>query len=680
MSDVSYTTKKIIEVDETEDFDSVVTVKNGAVAQITKEKAKQALGIDKLSEEITDLKENGTGGTADKDTVVHDAVGATFPPSQKPASTDFDGYDIDVLNAIADDVYSYIDGIVGDEKTVTKEILGKDASGKYDIARYIYANREHIAWQRQNYPKMYAWANENDVMYTESVSPRIGEKAFEVPYVQTSEKQVVTVPGKAAVLVGKRYSLSGGSFKDNSGTAAIVLPLPKNIEGNVTIKLVNMQRNSAYGFVYGGENPSVFTGTILLEVDTNYTEFVLRNDYTDATYSPVSNYSFVTFFVDSTGVDGQYANSKILVDGVEVPFEITTDPAIAVQESTTVVEVEGGGSEITGASATNRSRTINGLEFVRYESGDIEPTIIFTDADDERNINASIVKDGITYDRYPLGDLGANRKKLIPIFVYANEHGIYPIALDESSSSYNKYETKMCALVAARMLRDFASGKQSGNSLYKYIRENCMLIVIPVANPFGFNMNVTGDTNASSNGYQNANNCNINRNYDTKGWDITKANESYWAGAYAGSENETQYIMNTMVECGAKVAMSLHGLSGWAGYCAHQGQSPDGGDYNREKLAKIDTFLKDNYGYNLRYYDLNTDGTPAVVVNMPDNTSKSPSYITQCGAYGGIVEFSPDDVTTSGFSHEMKSNVIENAYAQTINLLAMWLSDYLESK
>lgn len=623
----------------------------------------ESLSLEDIAEAIMQI-----GEAIDLATMVYRTIGTTFPPTQLPASTAFTGYDIDILNTTADGVYEYIDNAVSDKNTVTKEIMGKDASNTYDIVRYIYAKREYFAWVRENYPKMYAWKNGDNIKYSESVSPRIGEKVYDSSHVETTGTQTITVPSKAAVLVGKRYSLSGGAFKDNASTSAIVLPLPKNITSDVSLTLVNMQRNTSYGHIYGGTSNNLFTTTILLSNDENYTDMVMKN--TAATgYSPVSECSFVTFFVNSTGASGQYDNSKILVNGVEVPFEITTDPTIATQESTTIIEIEGGGKPITAVSATNRSRTVDEVEYVRYEEGDVEPTLIYTDKDDERNSNTSITEDGITYNRYPLGDLGANRKKLIPIFIYANEHGIIP-----DPSTTKNYETKMCALVASRLLRDFGTEKQEENLIYKIIRENCMLIIIPVANPFGYNMNVTGGNSANNtSGYYNANGCNINRNYDTAGWDVMLANgETQKAmGAYAGSENETQYIMNTMVESGAVVAMSLHGLGGWEGYCAHQGQNPNG-DYNQTKLAKIVTFLKDNYGYTLRYYD------DEPCMNTPDITSKSPSYITQCGAYGGIVEMSPDDVNVSGFVHEMKSNVIENAYAQTLNLMAMWLSDYLE--
>jgi hypothetical protein len=388
--------------------------------------------------------------------------------------------------------------------------------------------------------------------------------------------------------------------------------------------------------------------------------------------------------VESTEESGEYDNGKLIVNGTEINFVMSSTTGYTNdirQEGEAGVET--GGIPImevkvatveSGATANtvSSSRIIGGIEYVRSETDDVESTVIYTDIDDERNSNESIVQNGITYIRYPLGDLGANRTKLTPIFIYANEHGINPAGLVEGNSAYMKFETKMCALVAARLLRDLAERNQAGNALYRYIYENCMIIVIPVANPFGFNMNVTGNTNSLKDGYYNVNNVNINRNYDTPGWIISYNGGGGHHGSYPGSENETQYIMNTMAESGAAVAMSLHGLGAWEGYCAHQGQDPDGSDYNQTKLAKVVAFLKNNYGYTLRYYD----SVPCQ--NLPATTSKSPSYITQSGAYGGIVEFSPDDVKTSGWKQEMKSNVIENAYAQMLNLMAMWLSDYLE--
>lgn len=634
----------------------------------------EPLTLDEIAEAILTI-----GGNVDMAEWVHKSIGATFPPAQLPASDALDGYDIDALSATSDDIHEYIDDVVSGKKTVSKEILGKDASGKYDIARYTYANREHIAWVRENYPKMYAWKNGNALKYTTSVSPRIDDKAYDVPYVQDKTTQTVTVPAKAAVIVGKRYSLSGKKFSDFAAGSAVILPLPKNITGNVTVTLTNMTRNTSYGHAYGGTVNNEFTGTIYCQLDTsNLQQLILKNsDYSADSMTAVSKYKFAVFVVNSTGAAGQYNNSKIHVNGVEVPFEVTTDPTIASQESTTTVESEGGGTPVTTVSATNRSRTIGGVAYVRSEPDDVAPTLIYTDADDSRNSGTSLTVDGITYRRYPLGDLGANRTRLTPVFIYANEHGV-PKTLNPTGS----HEPKICSVIAARFLRDLASDKQAENPLYKYIRENCMVIVIPVANPFGYNLNVSGDTPAyawTADGYYNYNGCNINRNYDTPGWDVM-TDSATLKGGYPGSQNETQFIMNTMVESGAAVAMSLHGLGSWEGYCAHQGQSPDGSDYDRDKLAKVAALLLETYGYTLRYYDLNADGTPKPSANLPATTSKSPSYITQCGAYGGIVEFNDDDARISGWHREMNSNVMNNAYAQMLNLLAMWLSDHLESQ
>ena len=771
--------------------------------------------------------------------VVYNAVGTTYPPSQKPAASEFEGYDIDLYNSKADEVYAYIDNIVSGKSTVTKEILGKDASGKYDLVRYIHAQREHLAWVKDKYPKMYAWKNGSAIKYTKSVSPRIGDKAYDVPYVQMvtsgGTSSVVTTPAQAVIYPNYRFSMSGGGWVDatSEGLAAVIIPLPVGGVTSATIQLTNTRRHHQKTAMYGGATPEEYTIEIVKQASGMWSADATTCTMTTSN-SNLAGASFMVFNIVYTD-DASLSNVVIMLDGKTIDWVIGT-PSEAKQETTTTVtgglvptftnlkdqcvfvynsrfslsgggyktvngistilipvpvgetditirlkgfspttysmiyggtstetlslefgkfssdssvpdsdgvyvisgtktsdiaylsfhawgsgaadfadtvitvnepieytvdtsgsgntiEVEGG-MPVTAVSATNRSRTIDGVVYTRYESGDVNPTVIYTDIDDDRNSENTITKDGVTYHRYPLGDLGSNRKKLIPIFIYANEHGVNPNDLYFSS------ESPMCSLVLARFFMDIVSDKQIKNPLYKFIRESCMLIVIPVANPYGFNMYITGDTNASNDGYRNANNVNINRNYDTPGWDVTKANESYWAGSYAGSEIEAQYIMNTMVEGCAKVAMSWHSAEWW--WNSHQGQNPNPNatgeadkyvDYNRDKLGKIETFIKNNYGYNQRYYDLYTQahvdagivssdmiGKPYPCKNTPDVTSKSPSYISQCGAYGGIVEFSPGDITVGGtITHRMSERTLENAYAFVMNLTAMWLSDYLES-
>lgn len=629
--------------------------------------------VDDLSKAIADL-----GGKS----VVDNAVGATFPTSQRPADADLDGYDIDIVNAMADDVFAYIDNVVSDVETVTKEIMGKDASGAYDIARYIYANREHLAWVKQNYPKMYAWKNGNTVKYTKSVSPRIDEKAFDFPYlhtVTTGGGEIVpaftNLKDRCIYKYGQRYSLSGKVFKTLAGSSpgsGVIVPVTSSA-ATIVIRFKGTKQNANYNEWYGGATADAFTVEYTAAEADSYG--ILKPDSNGVYTATLTKDDGISYIIFNTG-DGESSASDF------DDFIITINEPIEYTTSGGGVEIEGG-TPITAVSATRRSRTIGGVEYVRYSDGDVDPTVIYTDKDDDRNSGTSITKDGVTYNRYPLGDLGANRTKLIPIFIYANEHGYIP------NHTYEGHETKMCALVAARFLRDLASDKQTENPLYKYIRENCMVVVIPVTNPFGYNINLTGGSGINSgdtaSGYMNVNRCNINRNYDTPGWDYMHENDvvnDNWYGHYPGSQNETQYVMNTMVESGAVVAMSLHGHSGGANLGAIQGQDPDGTYFDVDSMSAISDFLEANYGYKLVDYDVGIEHkyTEVGAYNMPDVTCKSPSYITQCGAYGGIVEFSPFEADATLKVVTYGSTVIENAYAMTINLIAMWLSDYLDSQ
>ncbi len=138
---------------------------------------------------------------------VSPAVGTTYPPVQKPAAAALEGYDIDIMQATADDVYAYIDDGVAQTDTVTKELLGTDAGEQYEIMRYTYARRAYLAWVHENHPKMYAWKHGDTVRYTRSVSPRIGDAAYDAPDIsQSSDVQTIT-----AVSATNRSRTVGGA-------------------------------------------------------------------------------------------------------------------------------------------------------------------------------------------------------------------------------------------------------------------------------------------------------------------------------------------------------------------------------------------------------------------------------------------------------------------------------------
>jgi hypothetical protein len=142
--------------------------------------------------------------------------------------------------------------------------------------------------------------------------------------------------------------------------------------------------------------------------------------------------------------------------------------------------------------------------------------------------------------------------------------------------------------------------------------------------------------------------------------------------------------MNTMVDSKAVVAMSVHTISRLVTSanqkCMYQGQNPNGG-YTQEKIDEMVYDMKASY--NLNFLPYNPLECP------PETTSKSPSFITQCGAYGGIVEFqchnplatvdelAVTDRTTN--TTMFTADVMEQNYSLLLKFIAMWLSDYLDN-
>lgn len=103
--------------------------------------------------------------------------------------------DFDVKTVKSTDIYGYVDALAAKYPGyIARENLGKDQSGIYDINRYILnGQRYYLAWQRQNYPKMFAWVNGSTTIYSVSVSPRVGDTMYSTKYIGTSYGTVSSV-------------------------------------------------------------------------------------------------------------------------------------------------------------------------------------------------------------------------------------------------------------------------------------------------------------------------------------------------------------------------------------------------------------------------------------------------------------------------------------------------------
>lgn len=103
------------------------------------------------------------------------------------------------------DIYDALDAICTKYPyLLTSEILGKDASNTFDVKRYVFGKRTFLAWQRDNYPKMYCFKNGNTKFYSSHPSPRVGDSLYSTQYIGTPSLTVSSV------------SVSGWTLSDNN--------------------------------------------------------------------------------------------------------------------------------------------------------------------------------------------------------------------------------------------------------------------------------------------------------------------------------------------------------------------------------------------------------------------------------------------------------------------------------
>ena len=365
-------------------------------------------------------------------------------------------------------------------------------------------------------------------------------------------------------------------------------------------------------------------------------------------------------------------------NGATVAYSVSVSPRIGDTMYTTPYI----GTEYAAVTAVNcetigvpSTRTVNGLVFERYSEGDVLPTIVYTvpfaisGSYKGRTYTSSFAgthsiseyaddyivdSQGTKFYRYPFLDKKLDKTGLFPIFILANEHG-------------NHGDSMIPCVTVLRMLKDLCSTRD--NLFLSWIRENAVLTVIPLGNPHG--------------SYNNANRVNINRNYDTPGWagsnddpqGGTKAEGAF--GPYAGSEIETQYIMNTIQQCKPKTAMSCHGrgipsgtLNGPYNSAAHF----QGCGFSAERMWRVEEalFSMYNFGFTPSHHTITDDSS-----NNYLNAGKSPSYIEYAGAVGGLIEIDDFEVGSLNLYTPL---AMEQAYAEVLLVLQNWVREALEKE
>lgn len=465
-----------------------------------------------LEDRLDGLSINAGGST---ENIVF-SIPAFAPVPQKAPTADGGGI-MDVRAIRTNTYYEYMDGLVAKHPNyLYKQYMGKDMTNTYDHYRYIACRSYYHAWVLENYPKMYGWKNGSTVVYSVSVSPRVGDAMYSTPYIGTVH-----------------------------GTVSVV----------------------------------------------------------NCTFDPVK------------------------------------------------------------AS----TRTVGGVELERYAAADVQPTVVYTTVKREyegctvynsafvSSTTVSSIADGVmtcadgkTYTRYPFEDRRNDKSRPLSVFILSNEH-----------AGCNWGDSSIVSIIVAQFLTDLCENKHI--PFLRWLKDNCMLTVIPVGNPWGYSED-------SINGYNNGNGVNINRNYDTPGWCLGEYDLGGGHGEYAGSESETQHIMNTIHLCNADVGISMHGVGSHDekptqdGYIQMQGNG-----FNSSIRRPIDEIMTTSYNLGLE--------GDTTVVNDPYHAGKSPSYIQWAGAVGGLTETVPWNALTGEYFDSVS---MEAGYTEMLLFLQCWIKEALQ--
>lgn len=364
------------------------------------------------------------------------------------------------------------------------------------------------------------------------------------------------------------------------------------------------------------------------------------------------------------------------VNGSTVIYSESVSPRIGdTMYTTTYIGTEKG--TVSSVSNANQSRTVGGVVYTRDKTKDIGPTLVYTETTyspyfssnyagsengiyDREKVRISTISsvnngtltgaDGVSYTRYPFGDRNSRFEEIPAIVIGGNEHG-------------TGGDPATPAMVAARMIKDLCECRNADNAFINLLKNEYMMIFCPIVNPWGLNKD--------NKSYYNSNGINLDRNFDTPGWGN---DTTFPQGDYGGSENETQYFMNTLVASKAIIAMCNHSYG--QGIDNATGEAVSGGICSymmgrnkskyTESLSEIAEVMSANY--NLVFTD-NGEAPPEI-------WGKTRSYIEWIGAEGGALEMNSRDGFITDPNNEAEgrqftARVMEAAYTELLQFLFM---------
>ena len=321
---------------------------------------------------------------------------------------------------------------------------------------------------------------------------------------------------------------------------------------------------------------------------------------------------------------------------------------VASYNSSTGVMVDSSNTEYTRDKEANVDADIVWTKFYISKNATTSTTLSAYDRSDTFFGSASVIDsnhvsiNSKTYTRSECFDYDTNHK--MTVFIWANEHGPTSDPLE-------------CSVILYRMIKDLTVGCKN-NPFLSFLKEYCKIVFIPCANPWGAQY-------PRVNGRVNSNGVNINRNYDTPGWSVQSDSDK---GSAAGSENETQYIMNMCNRFKPDIAIDMHCL-GFGNPIA------EGLMYFSETAIPNNHFYqkmqKALSGYGFLFDQL---GDP-----HPNEGAHGSEWLYFNGVIGGVFEMNAGAYSNSSHTYNGKQHtsvIMEADYTELLNCLRCWIAQF----
>ena len=530
-----------------------------------------------------------------------------------------------------------------------------------DTATVIVTKNEEIIEGKTEIVKDYAWANTGHAFVPADYESRIVELEAEV---EDLNAEIATLNGKLENTGKNRLTVS-----------EVFAPSPQlPADGSETADFNGIKEYITAEHIYA------YIDALLSKYPRFLTKEIMGKDAS-------GTHDWCRYVCSRRAYDAwqkpNYPHMYAWANGSTVIYSVSVSPRIGdTMYSTAYIGTAKG--TVSAVSNANQSRTVGGVVYTRDKGKDIEPTLVYTETAyspyfssqyagykngiyDGTKAKISTVSsmangiltgaNGVSYTRYSLGDRNSKFERIPAIVIGGNEHG-------------TGGDPATPAMVAARMVKDLCECKNADNPFINLLKNEYMMVFCPVVNPWGLHKD--------NHSYCNSNGVNLDRNFDTPGWMPQSEEKDNWnTGSYGGSENETQYFINTLVASKCKLAMCNHSYGEGldysmpaenreavsAGICSYM-LGRDKPKYTND-LLKIADVMAANY--NL-VFNKNSDTA------TPETAAKTRSYIEWIGADCVALEMnSREGFITDGNGAQFTARVMEAAYTQLLQVLYMMI-------